>query len=743
MNDYRQRLRCNVARVDDIFADCLAEAQGLLSPAGVEAYLDGASILCGMGRGQDLPVIYLQVMPRVAHIGGEALLGDVVDVARLLARAGSPQAIGPLLSQLPVAARRLETRELIAAWFDLINRLTQEAPAGLIPFLQQTETLLGQLSIGGVRNWVANGLRTWRTQLHKAGDYFSLQSADARAALQRERRGTLLADQARALNLTLRALWGLEDEIHPYSTGYDIDRRPRPHLDKLGFHVPDVYEDAAAESTSGSPAVSGLDRYRAALAHLAAHRLWTRPLIADNFNRFQQLIIETFEDARIEWLAMQHYPGLRRLWLAQHPKPVEGACPPGHSCIRHYAAILSRALLDPQHEYRDPRLLAVVAAFHARVASDPHDRTLVTDLGVDYLVKIHEVDFRSPRVFFTDTEVSYRDDNRFLWIFLEDTDDEDDFHSDHHAANPRQRDEETRQAIARHHPEWDCESQSYRHDWTTVYEALPPAGDARRIDALLASHAVLARRLKQMVDRLKPQGRVRVRYQEDGSELDLDVAVRALIEQRGGITPDPRIHQSQQPDERSISVLVLVDLSESINETPPGLETSVLELSREAVSLLGWALNELGDPYAIAGFSSNSRYEVRYQHFKGFGEDWNDTVKARLAGMQGALSTRMGTALRHAGHYLSRQSSAKKLLLLLTDGEPADIDVDDPAYLHADTRKAVEELAAVGVSTFCFSLDPRADEYVAGIFGASHYMVLDRVERLPERLPALYLRLTG
>ena len=44
--------------------------------------------------------------------------------------------------------------------------------------------------------------------------------------------------------------------------------------------------------------------------------------------------------------------------------------------------------------------------------------------------------------------------------------------------------------------------------------------------------------------------------------------------------------------------------------------------------------------------------------------------------------------------------------------------------------------------TYCMSLDPHADEYVARIFGARNYLVVDHVERLPERLPLLYMGLT-
>jgi len=132
---------------------------------------------------------------------------------------------------------------------------------------------------------------------------------------------------------------------------------------------------------------------------------------------------------------------------------------------------------------------------------------------------------------------------------------------------------------------------------------------------------------------------------------------------------------------------------------------------------------------------------VRFWHIKGFSEKWDDTVKARLAATGAGWSTRMGAALRHGGHYLAHRPAERRILLLLTDGEPADVDVSDPEHLRADAKKAVEELAAQGVATFCLSLDPRADNYAQRIFGARH-LILDRIERLPERLPELYLRLT-
>jgi Nitric oxide reductase activation protein len=168
---------------------------------------------------------------------------------------------------------------------------------------------------------------------------------------------------------------------------------------------------------------------------------------------------------------------------------------------------------------------------------------------------------------------------------------------------------------------------------------------------------------------------------------------------------------------------------------------TILQLEQEAVSLLTWAIEQLGDRLSIAGFHSNTRHEVRYYHIKGFNERFNLDVKARLAAMGAGWSTRMGAAMRHAGHYLAHQKADKKLLLVLTDGEPSDVDVRDERHLIEDARMAVRELESEGIYSYCINLDPGGDAYVKDIFG-SHYSIIDNIELLPEKLPKLFLALT-
>lgn len=739
---YLARLDTRFPQVAEVFDACMADALAALTPEGVEAYLEAARALGKLGRGAEPLLAFLEAWPSTARCVGEGMLAPVMDLVRRMQRSPNGKAIAPFLQTLAPVARRLQSAEQLQHYLDIVAALMERTTGsihgfhstypspGLPDFLAQAPSLLAQLDVGGLRQWVDYGVRNYATHPERQRDYFSLQSADARAVLQRERHGTLLVDVERQLDLDLRGLWRDGDLLIPYSTAFDELRKPVPYYDPLGIRLPDVQDDARG--------VSGLDRYRATLAHMVGHRRWSTPQIADNWSPFQRMAVEFFEDCRVETLLIREFPGLRRLFLALHPKPAEGACDPETcSCLRHRLAMLSRALLDPRHGYRDADLNDFVARFHEAMARGASSTEDMATLALAYVAKTRRPSDQFAKVYFDDTEVDYRDDNRHLWRFIEEGDEEESFDQERRSDAQA----EPQRLPPRHYPEWDHHSHTYRPDWVSVYEALHPSGDAAVVDRLLQKHGPLAKRLKRLLDLLKPQDKVRIRYQEEGSELDLDVAIRSLIDFKAGSAPDPRINMSHRTDGRDVAVTLLLDLSASLNDKAAGGEQTILELSQEAVSLLAWAIDQLGDPLAIAGFQSNTRHEVRYLHVKGFGEPWGDAVKARLAAMQAGYSTRMGAAMRHAGHYLGARRSDKKLLLILTDGEPADVDVQDERHLIEDARQAVKELDRDGIFTYCISLDPRADAYVSDIFGR-RYTVIDNIQRLPERLPEVFMALT-
>ena len=744
---YRNELKCNFPQIDDMFDGCIEEAMDILSEQGLKDYLEGASLVCMIGRGVEPVLVFLEEIPQIVAKLGEPVINTIAQAVWKMSRSPNGKSIPAFIQSMPEASRRLGSAKQLEHYLKVVFHLMEGTTGsihgfhttipspGLPAFLENSSYLLNNLSIEGIKNWVDYGIANYNDHPDNQIEYFSLKSADSKAVIHRERHGTLFVDNERILSLYLQALWEIKPLLVPYSQGFDADEHMQPYYDDRGVRIPDVYDDCDQNRRS---CVSGLQRYLALLSHIAAHQRWSTQIIADNYSPFQRYAIETLEDSRVEFLAMQRYPGLRALWTRLHPAPIEDDCDAeNESCIRHRMTMLSWAILNPGHGYKNKDIIDFAAQFHSLMAGNESTTKDVARMAVTFIARTRRQADQSAKVFFKDTEVQYRDDNRHLWQYIEESDDEELFEQETDEIDA----DELEALPPRHYHEWDYNSETYRPDWVSLYESLHPAGDPAIIDALLAKHSSLAKRLKQIFDLLKPQNYVRVRYQEEGSELDLDVALRSLIDYKAGGQPDVRINMSHRHDDRDISVYLLLDLSASLADTPPGCQQSILELSQEAVSLLAWAIDGLGDPLAIAGFFSNTRHEVRYQHLKGFSEQWGDEVKARLAAMEAGFSTRMGAAMRHAAHYLERQKSDKKLLLILTDGEPADIDVKDERLLIEDTRKAVMELDQQGIYSYCITLDAKADDYVGDIFG-NQYTVIDHIDRLPQKLPELFISLT-
>ncbi|MDQ6970917.1 MAG: VWA domain-containing protein [Mariprofundus sp.] len=740
---YWQRLNCNFAQADKVFDECLIEAKASLSEQGLVSYIDNASFLGKLGRGPEPLVIYLEEAPAVAVLVGEEVLDDLREFAHYMSTHTNFKAMVPFLQTIAAVARRLHNYELLHQYIEIVREMMDKTSAsvhghhttfpspGVIDLLKQSPRLLSELSMEGFKNWVNYGIQYYNTHPDRQIDYFCLQSPDAVAVMMRERHGTLMVDNERKLDAYLRGLWQDSDYLVPYSLIFDELRKPMPYYDKMGIRLPDVYDDDRG--------VSGINRYRAALAHMAGHRRWSEPMVVDNWSPFQRVAVEVFEDSRIDYLACQRYPGLRKILIALHPEPIQADLSlEKTSLILLRLAIASRAMLDPDYLVENDDIGEFVQRFYDVMRQDETCSEDMADIALSFIARTRRQTDALPNTYFDNTEVDYRDDNRHLWIYIEQGDDEDTLF-DH--LDERQNEDELNALPPRHYHEWDYASEHYRPDWVSVYEALHPSGNAAMVDRLLAKHSALAKRLKAILDMLKPQDRVRIRYQEDGSELDLDVAIRSLIDFKGGAAPDPRVNMSHRTDGRNVAVSLVLDLSQSLSEKAAGCNQTILELSQEAVSLLAWTIDQVGDPFSIAGFNSNTRHDVRYYHIKGFAENWDDDVKARLAAMEPGYSTRMGAAMRHAGHYLKSQQADKKLMLILTDGEPADIDVDDGQLLIQDARKAVTELDQDGIYSYCINLDPKADEYVADIFG-SQFTIIDHVDRLPEKLPEVFVALT-
>ena len=772
LDDYRDCLQKAAPELKDTLESSFQEAARVMSATGLQGYLEGGKALCNLGRGHDLVVSYIQEMPAVAKEVGEDIIGDCVGAAMKLSSMTSGEVIALLFTSLPTAARRLGDAEMLRSYLQLIHQVSAKAPRGLRPMLRHIDQLLSKLTLGGLRRWANFGAEAYRRDLNSLVAYFNLETQDSIAVLKKERRGTLFIDTQRKLNFYLRALWGRDFFLRPTDAEH---AGFRPFVQAHVMHLPDAVDDVGE--------VKGLEVYRAMAAHMAAHIAYTRMAISgQELSPAQMFFIGLAEDARVEYNAIQNFPGLRRLWQSLLDRQLEGNVEHPTMLVLEKAAL---SLLDATHTTGDAEVDALIGKFHANIEANKLDGQFSWHIGMElFNIFATRRDVPSLRIL-ESIRIPYRDDNRFVWEFDELSWAEG---AEYLPASQRQvrkyvsavemanevdcelagddaqeiwicqteffpyEDEGVsfnemwgKEPVSEpyHYHEWDYQVQLHRPDWVTVYERRQPKGDPDVVEQILLEHKPVTYRIRQIIDMLQPEGVMRERRMEDGDEIDINAAIDAMVAIRMGHQPDTRITMRNVIKNRDLSVLILLDLSESTNEKVEGSEKSVLELTREACALVATAINGIGDPFAIHGFSSDGRHDVQYFRFKDFKQKWNEEVKSRLAGMQGALSTRMGAAMRHAAQHLLHQPERKKLLLVVTDGEPADIDERDPQHLRYDTKKAVEELYSKGVMTYCLTLDPNADNYVKRIFGANNYTVIDHVQRLPEKLPVLFATLTS
>lgn len=317
------------------------------------------------------------------------------------------------------------------------------------------------------------------------------------------------------------------------------------------------------------------------------------------------------------------------------------------------------------------------------------------------------------------------------------------------------------------YPEWDHVAHAYKHNWCCVKESrIDPALSARYFDETLRAYGRLMPDIQRQFERIAREGLRKVKRMADGDDLDLDAAIESLIDMRAGLSPSDQVYTSRQKLARDVVVAFLVDKSSSTAEhvepsggalTPavgPLLHgknyRTILDLEKETTALLMASLERIGDTYGIYFFSGSGREDVKFHVLKDFDERLSDRVAARIDNIKPLHTTRMGAAIRHTVRKLRGQESRTKLLVLISDGRPFDLDYGqqygedaEVDYAINDTRQALNEARQAGITPFVLTIDPQGNDYLRTMCDGIDYEVLDDINQLPARLLKLYRTLTS
>ncbi len=301
-------------------------------------------------------------------------------------------------------------------------------------------------------------------------------------------------------------------------------------------------------------------------------------------------------------------------------------------------------------------------------------------------------------------------------------------------ASPEPEEETNSNPNVNNYDEWDFRRNGFRKNWCTLLQKeLQPVKGTFIAETMLKYRGQL-RRLRHQFEMMRSQQRF-VKRQRDGDDIDLDAVIEAHSDLLAGHPPSERLYIRLLRDQRNINAVFMVDMSSS---TEGWISTAI----KEALVLLCESLAVLGDRYAIYGFSGMRRSRGELYHIKHLDEPYNDTVRGRITAITPKDYTRMGPPIRHLTNLLAESDAKIKLLITLSDGKPEDYDDYKGDYAIEDTRHALLEAKNSGIHPFCITVDRKAHDYIAHMYGDVNYIFIDDIKKLPYRMPQIYRNLT-
>ncbi|HET7318802.1 MAG TPA: VWA domain-containing protein [Nitrospirota bacterium] len=666
-----------------------------------------------------------------------------------------------------------------------------------LQYFKSAPQILGRLTVHDLEEWVSRGLQNVESQADKGKSFFSLQTGSSRTTMESLVKGLELRDIHTVLRDYAQALIGAKIMLRSSSIFY----KNLPGLSRF-FSVTDgwrIFVPSRIEVFADEE--MNFKTYKWVLTHELAHILHGTfdigastirdelAALPDPRQAFR--IFEFLEDERVDHLMMNAYPGLsrdrdailsaflareREKGITQHPfleqiglrgigGLTEGVDRPGLSHLVEQA--LDR-VLRPGATSRDALNAAVEIgrtleggnscnlseskdAGHRLFYRGVIDYDLVENsrVGTVRLVAdlVDRFSDRKQPVEAPLVEIALRrieqetfiDSEELLWQIQEPARLTELFDQVKAVLEEMEAEKRFRRTV--YYDEWDSKIGDYRKDWVRVREMDTPESSSAFYDRTVSEQYGLVSILRRYFGLLRPDRIQRFFREERGDDIDFDAMIESVVERHAGVTPSDRVYIRREKNLRDVSVAFLVDMSYSTgDELPSGKR--IIDVEREGLVLMAEALESIGDQWAVYGFSSNYRDKMDFYVIRDFDERSPVRFQQRFDYIKPMAQTRLGAAIRHATKLLARQGSRIRLLILLSDGRPYDVDYGDADYAVEDTRHALWEAKKKGVFSFCITVDKKSRDYLPYMYGETNYTLIDNVETLPIRLPLIYKRLT-
>ncbi|KNZ69385.1 hypothetical protein Tfer_2023 [Thermincola ferriacetica] len=688
----------------------------------------------------------------------------------------------------PQVLKKMEWNEL-EEWVRLIERVSRDySTEGAAEFIKSTPELLQQLDIKEAAQWVEYGLKSELGGKKLA--YFTMKSQESRDVISGLRSGLHIESVKKVLHIYCEGLTGETVIIRNSSdlpTRIHSDDQLFGSLDTRRIYLPDLVKVFENERDN-------LRFYRVMMMHLVAHRKFgTMELSKAEFKELALdsklgMLFEYIEDNRVDYLAMQKFPGLERdmrLLVKASVREIQKRTPNLYAFLIHY---LWSDKADVPEKIKTEYLRFWDNVLKNGASSRESLNLARRIINILSWQEIFEKEF-SPHYDGEYKNLAYRGKLKFDLIYTsmkadEEIDgspaegskvnngigQEEDIELDKKFFSPQNQalnlsdefylwlkkllhrfreDEENPYRMVVYYDEWDRTLNDYKKDWCRVREILLKPSTAAFVDRTLEENYGMINTIKRYFGMLQPERFRRYNRQEEGEEVDIDAVIEAMVEIKADVSPGTGFYVRRDKRERDVAVGFLLDLSYSTDEVISENGKTILDVEMESVIVMAEALEVLGDKYAIYGFNSDLRDKINFYVVKDFEEPYTFEVKQRFGGLQSYGMTRLASAVRHAVFKMEKVQAAIKILIILSDGRPFDFDYHsqltkdyEEFYAETDTRMCLREAKMKGINPFCITVDRKGQDYLEYIFGNVNYIIIDDINALPTKLTETYKNLT-
>jgi nitric oxide reductase NorD protein len=697
----------------------------------------------------------------------------------------------------------IEKSPQMKASYNVHSLLAQGSGAGksktmdlAVQYFKSAPQILGRLSLQDLENWVQKGLEITGTGSLKGEAYFSLRTGASRQEMDSLVKGMELKDIHSVLDSYAESLMGRKVRIRSSSVFY----KNLPGLGRF-FSVSDgtrVFIPSRMEIFSKEEL--NFKTYKWALTHELAHLLFeTFAITRDETRQLDRFpaaipafkIFEFLEDERVDHLMGLLYPGLEKdrqlimnAFIAQTGRKdelgqsvfasvgfriSEPSSPPRLQRQRELLSEAVSRITLPACSVQDVLAitLRVSEAWDGEAAScetnenrETADRVFYrgvldiklvdeTRIGMSKLVAWLVERFQEKKITATPEnivksldridEAEGPESEVLLWQ-ITDLDKLTEL-AEQVERELEEIEKESRFRRTALYDEWDNGLDDYKKEWCRVREIDMPSTSLQFYEQTVKKYYGMVSLLRRHFGMLRPDRIKRYFREERGDDLDIDAVIESIVERHAGITPSDRVYIRRDKKMRDVSVAFLVDMSFSTGELLPSGKR-IIDVEREGLVMMAEALESIGDQWAVYGFSTERKDKVDFHVIRDFDEPFNDEVKMRFEGIKPMAQTRLGAAIRHANRLLGRRNSLIRLLILLSDGRPYDVDYGDVDYAVEDTKMALWEGRTRGINSYCITVDKKSRDYLPHMYGEANYTIIDNIDALPISLPLIYKKLT-